>query len=85
MKCDVTNGILTFALGVLLVGDVLFALQAINHTREFRKMSSQVAQVQTSILQLQSLMNDVAVYNQRTPSPELTRLLQSIQAKPAAH
>jgi hypothetical protein len=85
MKCDSTNCILTFVLGVLLVISVLFALRTISHTHELRSLTIQASQVQTSILQMQSLINDVAVYNQRTPSPELTKLLQSIQAKPTAH
>ena len=85
MKCDSTNCILTFVLGVLLVVDVLFVLRTINHTRELRSLNTQASQVQTSLLQMQSLINDVAVYNQKTPSPELTKLLQTIQARPAAH
>jgi hypothetical protein len=85
MKCDTTNAILTFVLGVLLVLGVVFALQAINHSREFRSLSSQTTQDQNVVLQAQALANDVAVYNQKTPSPELTKVLQSIQAKTAAH
>jgi hypothetical protein len=85
MKCDTTNVILTIVLGVLLFADVLFALRTINHTRELRSLNTQVNQIQTSLLQMQSLVNDVAVYNQRTPGPELSKLLQSVQVKPAAH
>lgn len=85
MKSDMINSILTFVLGVLLVAGVIFALQAINHTREFRSLNKQVARVQSSVLQAQALANDVALYNQKNPAPELTKLLQSIQVKPAAH
>ena len=85
MKCDTTNVILTIVLGVLLFADVLFALRTINHTRELRSLNTQVNQIQTSLLQMQSLVNDVAVYNQRTTGPELSKLLQSVQDKPAAH
>jgi hypothetical protein len=85
MKCETTNGILTFVLGVLLVLGVIFALQTINHTREFRALTSQAAQDQNFVLQAQALATDVAAYNQKTPSPELTKLLQSIQVRPAAH
>jgi hypothetical protein len=85
MKCDSTNCILTFVLGVLLVLGVVFVLQTINHTREFRSLTVKATQAQTALLQAQSLANDVSVYNQRYPSPELTKLLQAIQTKPAAH
>jgi hypothetical protein len=84
MKCDSTNCILTFVLGVLAVAGVIFALQTIFLTREFRALTSKVNQTQTSLLQVQSLANDVAAYNQKNPGVELTKLLQSIQAKPAA-
>lgn len=85
MKCDTTNAILTFLLGVLAVAGVIFALQAIFGTREFRQLTVKANFDNTSLLQAQSLANDVALYNQKTPSPELTRILQSIQTKPAAH
>jgi len=85
MKPDLTNMVLTFLLGVLLVLGVVFDLRTINRTREFRSLNNRVAQTQTSLMQAQSLASDVAAYNQKNPSPELTRLLQSIQPKPAAH
>ncbi len=85
MKCDTTNAILTFVLGVLAVAGVIFALQTIFLTREFRQLSVQATFANNSILQAQSLATDVAAYNQKNPSPELTKMLQSVQAKPAAH
>ncbi len=85
MKCDTTNAILTFVLGVLAVAGVIFALQTIFLTRDFRKMSVQAAFANSSLLQAQALANDVAVYNQKNPSPELTKLLQAVQSRSAAH
>jgi ABC-type transporter Mla subunit MlaD len=84
MKCDTTNAILTFALGVLAVAGVIFALQTIFLTREFRQLSVQATFANNSILQAQSLAADVAAFNQKNPSPELTKVLQAVQAKPAA-
>ena len=72
-------------LGVLAVAGVIFALQTIFLTREFRSMDVKVNQAKRSLFQAQALAGDVAVYNQKNPSPELTKLLQSLQAKPAAH
>ena len=34
-------------------------------------------------MRVQSLANDVQAYNQKNPNPDLTRILQSVQAKPA--
>jgi hypothetical protein len=85
MKCDTTNAILTFVLGVLAVAGVIFALQTIFLTREFRQMTVQATFANNSLLQAQALAGDVAVYNQKNPSPELTKVLQAVQAKPVAH
>ena len=85
MKCETTNAILTFILGVLAVAGVIFALQTIFLTREFRSLTVQATVANSSLLQAQSLANDVAAYNQKNPSPELTKILQSVQAKVAAH
>ena len=84
MKCETTNAVLTFALGVLAVAGVIFALQTIFLTREFRSMTVQATLANSSLLQVQALANDVAAYNQKNPSAEITKLLQSIQTKPAA-
>jgi hypothetical protein len=81
MKCDTTNSILTFVLGVLAVAGVIFALQTIFLTREFRSLTFQATVDNTYLVQAQSLANDVAAYNQKTPSPELTKLLQAAQGK----
>jgi len=84
MKSDTTNAILTFLLGVLAVAGVIFALQTIFLTREFRQLTVQATFANNSILQAQSLAADVAAYNQKNPGPELTRILQAVQAKPVA-
>jgi len=46
MKCETTNSILTFVLGVVILLNVLFALRTINYTREFRSLQIQAAQDQ---------------------------------------
>ncbi len=85
MKCDTMNAILTFVLGVLAVAGVVFALQTIFLTREFRQLSVQATFANNSILQAQALAADVSGYNQKNPSLELTKALQSVQTKPATH
>jgi hypothetical protein len=85
MKCETTNAILTFTLGVLAVAGVIFALQTIFLTREFRTLTVQATVANNSLVQVQALANDVAVYNQKASSLELTKILQTIQTKTAAH
>jgi hypothetical protein len=79
MKCETTNTILTFVLGVLAIAGVVFAIQTFNLTREFRSLTVQATVANNSLMQVQALAADVAAYNQKTPSPELTKLLNAAQ------
>jgi hypothetical protein len=83
MKSEMTNTILTFVLGVLAVAGVVFALQTIFLTREFRALTVQATVANNSLMQVQALAQDVAAYNQKSPSPELTKLLTVAQTAPA--
>jgi hypothetical protein len=84
MKSELTGLFLTFVLGVLAVAGVIFALQTIFLTSELRKLSAQENFDRNSLALAQTLVNDVALYNQKSPSPELTKLLQAVQTKSAA-
>jgi len=83
MKCETTKTVLTFVLGVLALLGVIFALQTIFRTREFRSLNLQATVANNTFLRIQSLANDVQVYNQKNLSPELTRILQAAETKPA--
>jgi hypothetical protein len=83
MKCGITNTILTFALGVLAVAGVILVLRTVMQTRELQKTTIQAAGENAYLTQAQTLFNDVAAYNQKNPSPELTKLLQTVQPRPA--
>ena len=82
-SCETTNTVLTYVLGVLALLGVIFALQTIFRTREYRSLTAQAAQANNAFMRIQSLANDTQAYNLKNPSPEVTRILQSIQAKPA--
>ena len=87
MKCETTNSILTFLLGVFVMLDVLFAVRAIIGSRELRTMQVQINQTQVALMQIQQLkplLLDTIAYNQKNPHAELTRMLADIQPKPAA-
>jgi hypothetical protein len=83
MKCNTTNAILTFVLGVLAVAGVMLVLRTVMQSREIRRMTPTVTVENAYLAQAQLLFNDVAAYNQKNPSPELAKLLQSLQTRPA--
>ena len=76
---------LNFVLAVLAIFGVIFALQTFFRTREFRSIQNQAIIANNVLSRMQSLINDVGAYNQKNPSPELTRFLQGPQTKPATH
>jgi hypothetical protein len=82
MKCETTNTVLTFVLGTLALLGVIFALQTIFRTREATALQGQVNAANSAFMRLQALANDAMAYNQKSPNPELTRILQAAQAKP---
>jgi hypothetical protein len=71
------NSVLTFVLGAFVVLGVIFALQTIVRTREIRSLQIQMTNINANYMRLQALANDVNAYNQKTPSAELTRILQA--------
>jgi hypothetical protein len=79
MKCGLTNTVLTFVLGVFAVAGVLLVLRTVIQTRELQTINAQASYLS----QAQMLLNDVAAYNQKNPSPELAKLLQPIQSRQA--
>jgi hypothetical protein len=85
MKCETTNTILTIVLGLLVMAGAFFAVQTFFLTKGFRQLTVQATFDNNSLQQAQALAGDVAAYNQKNPSPELTKVLQAVQTKPAAH
>jgi hypothetical protein len=87
MKSEIMNTILTYVLGVLALLGVIFALQTIFRTRELRTLQIQAAVDNANVMRLQALAGEAMAYNQKNPSPELTRLFQpaqtNAQPKPA--
>ncbi len=77
MKCETMNSVLTFVLGAFVVLGVIFALQTIFHTRQIRSLQIQMTNINANYMRLQALAADVNAYNQKNPSPDLTRILQA--------
>jgi hypothetical protein len=85
MKSDTTTTVLNFILAALVIFGVVFALLSINRTREFRQLTNKAALANNALMRAQGLANDTAAFNVTAKSPELARILQSIQPKNAAH
>jgi len=77
MKCETMNSALTFVLGAFVVLGVILALQTIFRTREIRSLQIQMTNINANYMRLQALANDVNAYIQKTPSPELKRILDA--------
>ena len=83
MKNDTTTTILNFVLAALVIFGVVFALLTMNRTRELRQLSLNATAANNALLRAQALANDATAFNASAKNPELTRILQSIQSKPA--
>jgi len=84
MKSDTTTTALNFILAALVILGVVFALLSIMRTREFRQLTANATVANNTMMRAQGLANDAAAYNASAKSPELTRILQSVQPKTAA-
>jgi hypothetical protein len=82
MKNDNITTALNFVLFVLAILGVIFALQTIFRTREFRSLQFQAITANNNLMRVQALANDALAYNQKNPNPDLTRVLQLLQTKP---
>jgi hypothetical protein len=85
MKNDSLTTFLNFALAVLVLASVGFALFAILREPKVPTWTAAAMQDKNTELRLEAVLNDTLAYNANVHSPELTRILQSVQTKPAAH
>jgi len=83
MKSDSTTTVLNFILAMLVLLGVVFALLSMKRTRDFRMLSANATLANSALMRAQGLANDTAAFNAAAKSPELTRILQAIQPKPA--
>jgi hypothetical protein len=84
MKNDTLTTVLNFVLAVLVILGVMFALMVILRTSEMRRLNAGAVIANTELMRAQGLVNDANAFNQTAKNPDLTRILQSVQAKPAA-
>ena len=82
MKCETTNTVLTLLLALLVLAGVLFAVQSILRTREFRTLQAQIFSRQTNMNRLNLLLNEAVVYGKT--HPDINRIIQPFETKPVA-
>jgi hypothetical protein len=85
MKNDLTTTLLNLALAALVILGVLFAILSMMRARELRDLTNAATAANQSLVRAQSLANDVAAYNATVKNPDLARILQAVQTKPATH
>jgi hypothetical protein len=83
MKCETTNTVLTLVLAVLVLAGVLFALRTIILTRESRSLQTEVVGRQNNLNRLNLLLNESVQYGKT--HPDINRILQPFEVRPAAH
>lgn len=81
MKSDTLNGVLTFVLLVLVLAGVILALNVTFQTRTLRAMQQRALVSKFNLERVQAVFNDTKAYYQKKPTPELARILQSVQTK----
>jgi hypothetical protein len=81
MKSDTSNGILTFVLGVLVIVGAVLAVNVAFQTRAFRAMEQKALMSKLNLERVQAVFNDTRAYYQKYPTPELAKILQSVQTK----
>jgi len=82
MKCETTNTVLTLLLALLVLAGVLFAVQSILRTRQFRTLQAQILARQTNMNRLNLVLNEAIIYGKT--HPDINRVIQPFEAKPAA-
>ena len=63
MKNDTTTTVLNFVLAALVILGVVFALLAMNRTRELRQLSLNATTANSALMRAQSLANDATAFN----------------------
>lgn len=85
MRNDLTTTLLNLALGALVFLSVGFTLLVIWREPKVTIYAAKALQDNNNLMKVNALLNDAAAYNSTARDPELARILQAAQQKPAAH
>ncbi len=78
MKSDTTATFLNFVLVLLAISGVFFAIVTFKYTHDLGQIQRQAAVDKDLLMRVEALAGEVNAYNQKSPSPELTRILQPL-------
>jgi hypothetical protein len=81
MKNDTTTTFLNFILAALVIFSVFLTILNMRDSRLLPQMNAKA----NFVARVQSLAQDTANFNAQYKSPDLTKILQSVTVKPAAH
>ncbi|MGC9941327.1 MAG: hypothetical protein ABSE48_05795 [Verrucomicrobiota bacterium] len=85
MKNDLTTTVLNFVLVVLVFASVGFGLLAVWREPKVPVYATVALQDNNNMMKVNAILNDAVAYNATARNPELARILQAAQQKPAAH
>jgi hypothetical protein len=83
MKNDLTTTFLNFVLVVLVLLSVGFGLLAVWREPKVPRYAAEALQDNNNMMKVNAILNDAVAYNATARSPELARILQAAQQKPA--
>ena len=84
MKNDPTITFLNFVLAALVFLSIGFGALTVLREPKVQPMTTLALQDNNNIMKLNAVLNDVVAYNVTARSPELARIIQAVQQKPAA-
>ena len=85
MKNDLATAFLNCVLLVLVLLSVFFGYLTIRREPRVAGFATLALQDNNNMMKVNAILNDAAVYNASARSPELARILQAAQQKPATH
>jgi hypothetical protein len=84
MKNDSTTTFLNFVLAALVFLSIGFGALTVLREPKVQPMTTLALQDNNNIMKLNAVLNDVVAYNATARSPDLARIIQAVQQKPAA-
>ena len=84
MKNDATTTILNCVLATIVIICVICGYLATKRAGQVHGLQIAQAQINLQEYKIQALVNEVNSYNQQAKNPDVTRMLQTLVAKPAA-
>ena len=85
MSNNSTTTFLNVVLAVIVLLSVGFGMLAVIDESRAPQLTATALQCNSSLMKVNAVLNDAIAYNATAHSPELTRIIQAAEQKPAAH